>query len=123
MTSGSAAHPHALVAARQAILEAIQVRVAMRLRHPADWPLPRSRAARREMIAREMELALKAPPASPVRNSAGTKDMRPAPILRALARRIMRRRGVEPVAFRLSARDSFPAVVRVIVPGFRDAFR
>jgi YcaO-like protein with predicted kinase domain len=123
MTSGSAAHPSALVAARQAILEAIQVRVAMRLRHPIDWPIPRSRIARREIILREMEMAVKAPPAPPVRDFVGMKDKRPKNLLGALARRIMHRRGVEPVAFRLSVRDSFPAVVRVIVPGFRDAYR
>jgi YcaO-like protein with predicted kinase domain len=123
MTSGSATHPQALVAARQAILEAIQVRVAMRLRHPVDWPVPRSRVARGEMIAREMEMALKAPSAAPVRNAIGVRGVHPATVVRSLARTIMRRRGVEPVVFRLSARDSFPAVVRVIVPGFRDPYR
>jgi len=123
MTSGSAAHPEAPVAARQAILEAIQVRVAMRLRHPVDWPVPRSRADRREMMRCELEMALKAPAASPVRNAAGLTGAHPTAMLHALARTIMRRRGVEPVVFRLSARDSFPAVVRVIVPGFRDAYR
>ena len=122
MTSGSAAHPQAVVAARQAILEAIQVRVAMRLRRPIDWPLPRSRTARREMILRELEMAVKAPSAHPVRDAVGMKDKRPKAILNTLVHRIMRRRGVEPVGFRLSAGDSFPAVVRVIVPGFRDAY-
>ena len=74
------------------------------------------------MILRELEMAVKAPSAHPVRDAGGTKDKRPKAMLSVLVHRIMRRRGVEPMGFRLSVRDSFPAVVRVIVPGFRDAY-
>jgi ribosomal protein S12 methylthiotransferase accessory factor len=123
MTSGTASHPQAHCAARQARLEAIQVRIAMRLRHPTERPIPRSRALRREMIVRELKAALAAlaaSPAPPVRDLAGATSARPAALVRMLARRVLDRRGVEPVVFRLNRRDEIPAVVRVIVPGFRD---
>jgi hypothetical protein len=72
------------------------------------------------MIARELKVALAASPAPPVRDLAGATSARPAALVRMLARRVLDRRGVEPVVFRLNRRDEIPAVVRVIVPGFRD---
>jgi ribosomal protein S12 methylthiotransferase accessory factor YcaO len=111
-TAGSAGASRWRDAAAGALLEAIQARIALRLHEPAYLDCG-SRPFRLRRFALEWARAISATPQPPPRDASRPLD---DPV--ALARKILRRRGVEPVLVPLTPASAFPAVVRVLVPGF-----
>jgi ribosomal protein S12 methylthiotransferase accessory factor len=116
-TAGSAGASSWRDAAAQALMEAIQTRIALRL-HEAAYVDGRDRRFRLRRFALEWARAVSAQPGPPPSEIARVDD-----ITGRLARRVLRRRGVEPVVVPLTPASAFPAVVRVLVPGFRAPLR
>jgi ribosomal protein S12 methylthiotransferase accessory factor YcaO len=110
-TAGSASAPLWRDAAAHALLEAVQTRLALRL-HESAYAEGRSRRFRLQRFALEWTRAISAKPGTlpseTVRRSTAQ-----------LARKILRLTGIEPVVVPLTPASAFPAVVRVLIPGFR----
>lgn len=111
-TAGSASAPLWHEAAMRALMEAVQTRIALRL-HECAYVEGSSRRFRLERFGLEWARAISARPGGPPSDGAKPNST----VL--LARRILRRHGVEPVAVPLTPAGAFPAVVRVLIPGFR----
>jgi ribosomal protein S12 methylthiotransferase accessory factor YcaO len=111
-TAGSASAPLWREAATRALLEAVQTRIALRL-HESAYVEGRSRRFRLERFGLEWARAISARPGAPPSDGAKHNST----VL--LARRILRLHGVEPVVVPLTPASAFPAVVRVLIPGFR----
>jgi ribosomal protein S12 methylthiotransferase accessory factor YcaO len=111
-TCGSASASLWRDAAAQALMEAVQTRIALRL-HESAYDEGRSRRFRLQRFALEWVRAISAKPGAPPAENARLSNLNIQ-----VARRILRRHGVEPVVVPLTPASAFPAVVRVLISGF-----
>ena len=113
--TGSASDVTWIAACRRALMEAIQTRIALLLRgHEIAAKAARLRQQSLEIARAQLAAAGPMP-----RDPRGLQLADAPGRLKELVRRIIQKRGVEPVMVPLTPRTAFPAVVRVIAPGFR----
>ncbi len=116
--TGSASDVTWTAAARRALMEAMQTRIALKLHSHEPRAAPQTKSTRLQQISMDLLRARLAPIGPMPRDPRHLSDRTLGDRLENLSRRISRQCGVEAVMIPLTHEDVFPSVVRVVAPGF-----